>query len=43
MQFVYVLWVASEWGEYRGEQDTADQVVPVKEYTRVERMTDVRG
>ena len=30
-------------GWYRGEQDTADQVVPVKEHTRVERMTEVRG
>ena len=30
-------------GWYRGEQDTVDQVVPVKKYTRVERRTDVRG
>ena len=33
----------SSIGWYRGEQDTADQVVPVKGHTRVERMTGVRG
>ena len=32
----------SSSGWYRGEQDTADQELPVKEHTRVERMTDVR-
>ena len=33
----------SSSGGYRGEQDTADQVVSVKEHTRVEQMTDMRG
>ena len=33
----------SSSGWYRGEQDTADQVVPAKEHTQVKRMTDVRG
>ena len=30
-------------GRYRGEQDKAGQVVPVKGHTRVERMTGLRG
>ena len=33
---------SSSKGWYRGEHDTADQEVAVKEHTRVERMTDVR-
>ena len=36
-----MLFSSSGW--YRGEQDTGDQVVPVKEHTRVEQMTGVRG
>ena len=30
-------------GGYRGEQYTADQGMPVKKHTQVERMTDVKG
>ena len=37
------MYCCSSSGWYRGEQDTAYQVVHVKEHTRVERMTDVRG
>ena len=33
----------SSSGWHRGEQATADQVVPVKEHTRVGRMINVRG
>ena len=28
---------------YRGEQHTADQGMPVKEHTQIERMTDVKN